>query len=68
MKANIMRLDYTVDYGEVKQDMVALFDADDLTHDEAMDFIRADAYDRRIVTMTLNQFETVFRSLQTGNS
>lgn len=41
---------------------VALFDSRDLTEDEALKLIRAEAYDKRLVVMTQAQFETVFRS------
>ena len=41
---------------------VALFDSRDLTEDEALKLIRAEAYDKRLVDMTQAQFETVFRS------
>jgi hypothetical protein len=41
---------------------VALFDDRDLTEDEALKLIRAEAYDKRLVVMTQAQFETVFRS------
>lgn len=40
----------------------ALFDSRDLTEDEALKLIRAEAYDKRLVVMTQAQFETVFRS------
>ena len=41
---------------------VALFDSRDLTEDEALKLIRAEAYDKRLVVMTQAQVETVFRS------
>ena len=41
---------------------VALFDSRDLTEDEALKLIRAEAYDKRLVVMTQALFETVFRS------
>ena len=43
--------------------MTALFDERDLTSDEASAIVHNDVYDSRIITMTRNQFETVFRSL-----
>ena len=59
-----MQFDYDEVYSDnVRQAMTALFDARDLTTDEVPAIIREGVYDSRIITMTRNQFETVFRSL-----
>lgn len=59
-----MQFDYDEVYSDnVRQAMTALFDDRDLTTDEVPAIIREGVYDSRIITMTRNQFETVFRSL-----
>lgn len=64
MQHHIMQFDYDEVYSDnVRQAMTALFDERDLTSDEAPTIIREGVYDSRIITMTKNQFETVFRSL-----
>lgn len=64
MRHHIMQFDYDEVYSDnVRQAMTALFDERDLTSDEAPAIIREGVYDSRIITMTKNQFETVFRSL-----
>lgn len=55
---------YQLRYPSCKQDMVALFDERDLSEKEALRIIRADAYDKRLITMSQTQYETVFRSLK----
>lgn len=55
---------YQLCYPNCKQDMVALFDERDLSEKEALRIIRADAYDKRLITMSQTQYETVFRSLK----
>lgn len=55
---------YQLCYPSCKQDMVALFDERDLSEKEALRIIWADAYDKRLVTMSQTQYETVFRSLK----
>ena len=55
---------YQLCYHSCKQDMVALFDERDLSEKEALRIIRADAYDKRLITMSQAQYETVFRSLK----
>lgn len=55
---------YQLCYTSCKQDMVALFDERDLSEKEALRIIRADAYDKRLITMSQTQYETVFRSLK----
>lgn len=61
---HIMCITYQECYPGCKQDMVALFDERDLSKDEALRIIRADAYDKRLITMSQTQYETVFRSLK----
>ena len=64
MRHHIMQFDYDEVYSDnVRQAMTALFDDRDLTTDEVPAIIREGVYDSRIITMTRNQFETVFRSL-----
>ena len=64
MQHHIMQFDYDEVYSDnVRQAMTALFDERDLTSDEVPAIIREGVYDSRIITMTRNQFETVFRSL-----
>lgn len=64
MRHHIMQFDYDEVYSDnVRQAMTALFDERDLTSDEASAIIHNGVYDSRIITMTRNQFETVFRSL-----
>ena len=64
MQHHIMQSDYDEVYSDnVRQAMTALFDERDLTTDEVPAIIREGVYDSRIITMTRNQFETVFRSL-----
>lgn len=64
MQHHIMQFDYDEVYSDnVRQAMTALFDDRDLTADEAPAIIRKGVYDSRIITMTRNQFKTVFRSL-----
>lgn len=59
-----MQFDYDEVYSNnVRQAMTALFDDRDLTTDEVPAIIREGVYDSRIITMTRNQFKTVFRSL-----
>ena len=43
--------------------MTARLDERDLSSDEASAIVHNDVYDSRIITMTRNQFKTVFRSL-----
>ena len=64
MRHHIMQFDYDEVYSDnVRQAMTALFDDRDLTTDEVPAIIREGVYDSRIITMTRNQFKTVFRSL-----
>ena len=64
MRHHIMQFDYDEVYSDnVRQAMTALFDDRDLTTDEVPAIIREGVYDSRIITMTRNQFETVFKSL-----
>lgn len=64
MRHHIMQFDYDEVYpNNVRQAMTALFDERDLTSDEASAIVHNDVYDSRIITMTRNQFKTVFRSL-----
>ena len=64
MRHHIMQFDYDEVYSDnVRQAMTALFDDRDLTTGEVPAIIREGVYDSRIITMTRNQFETVFRSL-----
>lgn len=64
MRHHIMQFDYDEVYSDnVRQAMTALFDDRDLTTDKVPAIIREGVYDSRIITMTRNQFETVFRSL-----
>ena len=67
--SKIMRIDFTHNIGPYKQSMVALFDFRDLTEEEAKKRIKAypQEHDDQIIFISLQQFETVFRSLQEGH-
>lgn len=58
----VMCIEYSIAGYETK--MVALFDGRDLTEEEAIRMIQEDQYSTKMVTMTKDQYMTVFRSLK----
>ena len=67
-KTKVMRIDFTQHIGPYEQPMVALFESRDMTEAEAKQqiLLYPQGYDKKIVFMSLQQFETVFRSLKEG--
>lgn len=60
----MQRIEYTVAYGDIKQEMVVLFDGRDFSsEDEVMSLVKSGEHSPKLVTMAKSQFETVFRSL-----
>lgn len=61
----VARIDFEYNIGPYKENMVALFDSRDLTQEEANNEIKLypQGYNKKIIFMSLQQFETVFRSL-----
>lgn len=60
----ISMIAFKQDYGSFSLDQVALFDHRDLSEEETLDLIRSETPDDRIVVMSEEQYETIFRSLK----
>lgn len=62
---HVARIDFEYNIGPYKETVVALFDSCDLTQEKAAEAIKMypQGYNKKIVFMSLQQFETVFRSL-----
>lgn len=61
----VARIDFEYNSGPYKENVVALFDSRDLTQEEANNEVKLypQGYNKKIVFMSLQQFETAFRSL-----
>lgn len=61
----VARIDFEYNIGPYKENVVALFDSRDLTQEEANNEVKLypQGYNKKIAFMSLQQFETVFRSL-----
>lgn len=58
---NVMRIDFTKDYGNWSEEMVAVFDINKISADEALRFIHAgEFYHPMIAVFSLEQWENVF--------
>lgn len=66
---HVMLIEFTQHIGPYQEQMVALFDERDFSEEEARAAIQEFplGYDVRIVVMSKQQYETVFRSLKQKN-
>ena len=63
--SHVMRIDFTRDYGNLSEYLLALFNKDRISEEEVLQFIREDGhYHPDIIIISPRQFDSVFNKIK----